>query len=470
MQETATSEAPVSARQNDAAAVVASPRLTGSSVYALTFGCQMNTLDTELALSALATDGAARVEENENADVVMVNTCSVREHAESKAYSFLGTLKKKKRANPSLVIAVVGCMAQKDGELIFRRAPYVDIVAGTKHFTRLNDYVAQVRAGGRRILALDRDEQVRSELRAPSIRDDRFAAYIAVMRGCDHHCTYCVVPNTRGIEDSKPLDDVVREAEILVGDGVTEITLLGQNIDSYGKRLKPRSSLAELIQRVAAVPGLKRLRFITSHPADIKPELIECFRAGAIANLMPYFHFPAQSGSDEILKRMRRGYTQTRYLEIVESVRSVRPDIGIAGDTIVGFCGETDADFEATLELHRKARYQNAFTFTYSERAYTPALQLGLKDDVPLAVKDERLQRLMALQREIQGVNNQALIGRECEVLVESPSKTDASVWYGRSPQNQPVHFKSGRVDLAGRYVSVRITRATDLALYAEPV
>jgi len=441
-----------------------------AGVYSLTFGCQMNALDTELSLSVLADDGITPVQNPQDAAVVLVNTCSIREQAENKAYSFLGTMKKLKRANPELVLAVVGCMAQKDGELIFRRAPYVDIVAGTKHFTRINDYVKDVRAGNRRILALDRDEQVKSELRSPTIRDDAHSAFIAVMRGCDHHCTYCVVPNTRGIEQSKPLADVVKEAEILVGDGVTEITLLGQNIDSYGKRMTPRSSLADLIHAVAAVPGLRRLRFITSHPGDIKPDLMECFRPGVVPNLMPYFHFPAQSGSDEVLKRMRRGYTRERYYEIVDQMREIRPDIGIAGDTIVGFCGESEEDFERTMELHERVRYQQCFMFTYSERAYTPAVQKGIADDVPLEVKQARHQRLLALQLKVQGEENAKKIGNIYEVQVDGPSKNNPEVWAGRSPQNQMVHFKSGRSGLAGQYVQVRIASATDLALYGELV
>lgn len=441
-----------------------------SGVFSLTFGCQMNVLDTELALSALGNDGITPVEDAENASVVVVNTCSIREQAENKAYSFLGRMKRLKRKNPSLVVAVVGCMAQKDGELIFRRAPYVDIVAGTKHFTRLNDYVARVQSGGKRILALDRDEEVRSEIRSPKIRDDQHSAFIAVMRGCDHHCTYCVVPNTRGIEQSKPLEDVVREAEILVGDGVTEITLLGQNIDSYGKRMTPRRSLADLLHAVAAVPGLQRLRFITSHPGDIKPDLMECFRPGVMPKLMPYFHFPAQSGSNGVLKRMRRGYTRERYFEIVDEMRTIRPDIGIAGDTIVGFSGETEEDFELTMDLHRRVRYQQCFMFTYSERAHTPAVMQGIADDVPDDVKHERHQRLLALQRSIQAENNPKRIGEVCEVLVDGPSKTDASVWSGRNPQNQMVHFKSGRIGLEGKYVDVLISSATDLALYGELV
>lgn len=428
----------------------------------------MNELDTELALSTLAGGGARNVDSPTEAGVVIVNTCSIRDHAEHKAYSFLGTMKQAKRENPDLVLAVIGCMAQKDGELIFRRAPYVDIVAGTAHFTRIKDYVDEVRAGGKRILALDRDEKVRSEIRAPQIRPDQHSAYVAVMRGCDHHCTYCVVPNTRGIEASRPLDEIVKEVEILVGDGVSEITLLGQNIDSYGKRLTPRATLADLIHRVAEVAGLRRLRFITSHPADIKPELIDCFRPGRIPNLMPYFHFPAQSGSDEVLKRMRRGYTREKYYEIVDAVREARPDIGIAGDTIVGFCGETEEDFERTLELHSRVRYQQAYTFTYSERAHTPAAKMALADDVPHDVKQERLQRLLALQRSIQEVDNVPRIGSVHEVLVTGISKVNPNAWTGRTPQNQLMHFRSERNDLTGRYLTVRVTRTTDLALYGE--
>lgn len=439
---------------------------TGTA-FVYTIGCQMNELDSELALGALSDSGIAAVSRPADADVLLVNTCSVREKAEEKAYSWLGRMKALKRANPDLIIGVLGCMAQKEGNLIFRRAPYVDIVAGTAHFTRIDDYVRQVRATGKRVLAIGRDEEVQTEKRLKA-RETPQSSYVAVMRGCDHHCTYCVVPNTRGAEQSRELEEIVEECRILVGEGTQEITLLGQNIDSYGKRLKPRRrTLAELLYAVADVPGLRRLRFVTSHPSDLKPELFKAFRD--LPNLMPYLHFPAQSGSDEVLKRMRRGYTHARYMELVAAARDAVPDIGLAGDTIVGFCGETEEDFERTVELHEKTRYQASYIFMYSERDYTPAKDQGLKDDVPLEVKKRRINKLMQLQREWSLAENRRKIGKVYEVFGQGPSKKDPNRQEGRNPQHQVVLAESGR-DLSGQFYKVEITSATDAALYGKLV
>ncbi|MBX3461328.1 MAG: tRNA (N6-isopentenyl adenosine(37)-C2)-methylthiotransferase MiaB [Planctomycetes bacterium] len=439
---------------------------TGTA-FVYTIGCQMNELDSELALGALSDSGITAVSRPADADVLLVNTCSVREKAEEKAYSWLGRMKALKRSNPDLIIGVLGCMAQKEGKLIFRRAPYVDIVAGTAHFTRIDDYVRQVRATGKRVLAIGRDEEVQTEKRLKA-RETPQSSYVAVMRGCDHHCTYCVVPNTRGAEQSRELEEIVEECRILVGEGTQEITLLGQNIDSYGKRLRPRRrTLAELLYAVADVPGLKRLRFVTSHPSDLKPELFQAFRD--LPNLMPYLHFPAQSGSDEVLKRMRRGYTHARYMELVAAAREAVPEIGLAGDTIVGFCGETEEDFERTLELHEKTRYQASYIFMYSERDYTPAKDQGLKDDVPLEVKKRRINKLMQLQREWSLAENQRKIGKVYEVFGEGPSRKDSRKQEGRNPQHQVVLAESGR-DLSGQFYKVEITSATDAALYGKLV
>ncbi|MCB9892863.1 MAG: tRNA (N6-isopentenyl adenosine(37)-C2)-methylthiotransferase MiaB [Planctomycetes bacterium] len=431
--------------------------------FMYTIGCQMNVLDSELALASLQGDGLSVVDNVKDADVLLVNTCSVREKAEEKAYSWLGRMKLLKRENPDIVIGVLGCMAQKEGQLIFRRAPYVDIVAGTAHFTKIDDYVRQVRATGKRILAIGRDEEVETERRLKA-RETRHSAFVAVMRGCDHHCTYCVVPNTRGMETSRPLEEIVEECKILVGEGTQEITLLGQNIDSYGKRLQPRRrTLSELLYAVSDVPGLKRLRFITSHPSDLKPELFAAFRD--LPNLMPYLHFPAQSGSNDVLKRMRRGYTFDRYMELVTAAREAVPDIGLAGDTIVGFCGETEEDFERTVELHEKTRYQNAYIFMYSERDYTPAKDQGLADDVPFEEKKRRVNYLIERQREWSLAENQKHVGKTIEVFGEGPSKRDAARQEGRSPQNQIVIVGSGR-DLTGQFYRAEITSATEAALY----
>ena len=440
-------------------------RTGGAFLY--TIGCQMNELDSELALGTLSADGLRVADNAADADVLLVNTCSVREKAEEKAYSWLGRMKMLKRQRPELIIGVLGCMAQKEGQLIFRRAPYVDIVAGTAHFTRIDEYVRQVRASGQRILAVGRDEEVRTEKRLKA-RELRHSAFVAVMRGCDHHCTYCVVPNTRGMEQSRPLEEIVEECKLLVGEGTQEITLLGQNIDSYGKRLQPRRrTLAELLYAVADIPGVKRLRFVTSHPSDLKPELFQAFKD--LPNLMPYLHFPAQSGSNEVLKRMRRGYTHERYMELVQIARETVPDMGLAGDTIVGFCGETEADFLRTVELHEKTRYQTAYIFMYSERDFTPAKDIGLADDVPFEEKKRRINHLMQLQREWAKAENQKRVGQVVEVFGEGASDKNPGKQTGRNPQHQIVVAESGR-DLQGQFYRVKITHATDAALYGELV
>jgi tRNA-2-methylthio-N6-dimethylallyladenosine synthase len=438
------------------------PQTATSKAFMYTLGCQMNVLDSELALATLAGDGLEVTQQAAGADVLLVNTCSVREKAEEKAYSWLGRMKALKRKNPDIIIGVLGCMAQKDGALIFRRAPYVDIVAGTAHFTKVDEYVRQVRATGKRILAIGRDEEVKTENRL-KLRETRQSAFVSVMRGCDHHCTYCVVPNTRGKENSRELEEIVEECRILVGEGTQEITLLGQNIDSYGKRLTRRRTLAELIYAVADIEGLRRLRFVTSHPSDLKPELFQAFRD--LPNLMPYLHFPAQSGSNEVLKRMRRGYTHERYLELVQAAREAVQDMGLAGDTIVGFCGETDADFERTIELHEKTRYQNAYIFMYSERDYTPAKDNGLADDVPVEVKKQRVNRLLELQRQWSLEENRKRIGQVTEVFGEGASKRNSDRQEGRNPQHQIVIVETPR-DLKGQFYKAEITNVTDAALY----
>ena len=475
------------------------------NAFMLTFGCQMNELDSELALASMAEGGFGATQNAADADVILVNTCSVRDKAEQKAYSFLGRAARLKKHRPGAVIAVLGCMAQKEGELIFKRAPYVDIVAGTRQFTQISELVRRVRENKERVLAIGRDDEVVSAKRY-RLRDVRHSLQVAVMRGCDHHCTFCVVPNTRGVEASKPFEEVVKECEILVGSGAVEITLLGQNIDSYGKRLNPRRTLAELLEAVAKIPGLLRLRFITSHPADLKPELFRAFRD--IPNLMPYLHFPAQSGSDRILRAMRRGYTFDEYLTLVDKAREACPEIGLAGDTIVGFPTESDTDFERTMELHRRAEYQNAFIFTYSHREFTPADKMDLKDDVPDDIKLARCNALLDFQREISAKVLQGYVGKTVKVLGDGPSKmqavnsvserhdeegdrqeagvnrapsvserarsedggaTGAIRQQGRSPQNILVHVDSGR-DLKSKLYDVRITRASSFALYGELV
>jgi tRNA-2-methylthio-N6-dimethylallyladenosine synthase len=428
-------------------------------LFLLSFGCQMNIYDSELVESAFKRAGYARAEHPADADVILVNTCAVREHAEEKVFSHLGQLRKHKERRPDLLLGVTGCMAERMGKEIARRAPHVDLIAGARSFGDILDLAAAAREGARTVVSIGHD-------RAPPARDvtvraDPYRAFVAVSRGCDHHCTFCVVPQTRGPERSRPLNELKAEVEALVQDGVVEVTLLGQNIDSYGKDRPEGEDLHHLLHACHGIEGLKRLRFVTSHPADMEPAIFDDM--AALPKLCGALHIPPQSGSNAVLKRMARGYTRERYIEIVNEFRRRCPDGELAADFIVGFPGETEEDFEETLSLLEEVRFQQSFVFRYSPRPGTPAAR-HFVDDVPQQAKAARNLRLLKAQEAVAEAKHEAMVGRTFEVLVEGPSKKNPAMLTGRTRGNYILHFP-GEASLAGRLVGVTVTDYSPVSL-----
>jgi len=444
-----------------------------NKVFIHAFGCQMNKLDAELALSALRRAGYEEAATPDEADVALYNTCSVRAHAEERVYSNVGKLKSLKRRKPSLIIGILGCMAQKDGEKIFERLPHVDLVCGTREFPRIAELIEEARrlscarrssgsakSRADRVLACSEEAAV-SEAREISVRPNRRRAFLGIMRGCDNYCAYCVVPFVRGPEISRPVAEVVDEAKRLADDGCREITLLGQNVNSYGKSFTPSArALADLLARLDKVAGLARVRFITSHPKDMSREILEAVRD--LPTVCEHLHMPAQSGSDRVLAAMNRRHTARGYRDLVALERELAPGIAIASDFIVGFPGETDAEFDETAALLRDIRFQNSFVFKYSTRPGTAAAKLA--DDVPWEEKRRRNLALLEIQAAVNLEENRKFIGQEAEVLVEGPSRRDASRLTGRLRTNQIVVFE-GPETLAGELVRVRVESATPLTL-----
>ena len=420
-------------------------------LFIKTYGCQMNVYDSERMAEALGGQGYVETKEAGDADMILLNTCHIREKAAEKVYSELGRLKPLKELNPDLKIGVAGCVAQAEGEEIMRRQPAVDLVVGPQSYHRLPAMETRIREG-KSALDTDFPEEDKFEHlnRRPKARRAP-AAFLTVQEGCDKFCAFCVVPYTRGAEVSRPVARVLEEARDLVERGVREVTLLGQNVNAYhGTGPKGDMSLAALIKELAKVDGLERIRYTTSHPNDMDDELIAAH--GEVPELMPYLHLPVQSGSDRILKRMNRSHTAESYLRLLERIREARPDIILSGDFIVGFPEETDADFEATMELVRQVKYGYAYSFKYSTRPGTPAAERAL---VAPEIADARLQDLQALitrhQREIQ----HSMVGREVSVLVERAGR-EAGQMLGKSEYLHSVHIEDARADI-GDIVQVRI-------------
>ncbi|MDR4505905.1 MAG: tRNA (N6-isopentenyl adenosine(37)-C2)-methylthiotransferase MiaB [Candidatus Scalindua sp.] len=442
-----------------------------------TFGCQMNKLDSELVFGSLIREGYTLVTDEESADVILFNTCSVRQKAEDKVYSQLGRLRKWKEERPGLVIGVMGCMAQNEGENILKRMPHVNLICGTRMFSRLPELLDDINESKRHILAIDDDATVNFD-RLVTQRPNRFSAFVSIMRGCDNYCSYCIVPYVRGREFSRPLEEIVTEVKRLVDDGCKEITLLGQNVNSYGKGLESNSTFSSLLRQLDRIAGIERIRFVTSHPKDMSRDILEA--VGELPTVCENLHMPAQSGSDRILERMRRRYTSAHYRRLVEMARSLVPDITIAGDFIVGFSGENDDDFLDTVNLMREIRYQNCFIFKYSPRTGTDAEKFT--DDVEEETKKRRNHTLLEIQKEISTQENRERIGKSVEILVEGLSRTNKSKLTGRTRENQIVVFglserllpaqspadsrNGGLSPYIGKLVNVNIEDATDLTLY----
>ncbi len=422
-------------------------------VYIETFGCQMNEHDSARMFAMLEHAGYYKTDAPERSDLIVINTCSIRDKAEHKVYSTLGRFRLLKGQRRSLVIAVSGCMAQQLGARIFKRAPFVDVVLGTHNIHKLKALIDERIESGHKVAAIDfNDEAISDELALPPDGLNNHKASVAIMRGCDNFCSYCVVPYTRGAEISRPLDDVMREVQALAGRGVKEIMLLGQNVNSYGTNQAGAPGFVELLRKTAAVAGIERVRFMTSHPKDISPALIGLFNEEP--KLCRHLHLPVQSGSNEVLRRMRRVYTREDYLSKVMAIKRLYPDMAITTDIIVGFPGETDADFQDTMELLRTVRFDNIFSFMYSPRSGTDAMSLD--GHLPRDVRHARLRLLQEEQKAISIEANRAMIGTVFEVMIDGIGR-DKDM-QGRSRCNRLVHFPASKD--VGATVDIIITAA----------
>jgi tRNA-2-methylthio-N6-dimethylallyladenosine synthase len=453
-------------------------------LYIETVGCQMNMLDSELVVASLRKQGYELVATPREADTILFNTCSVRQHAEDKIYSALGRIKHAKADNPRKIIGVLGCMAQKDQRLIFERAPYVDLVVGPGQLHQIPTLLSEIAAGsGQRIeVSLDRAAGSRGEversfesydpLRDQQMRPSPYQAFVRIMIGCDKFCTYCIVPKVRGPEQSRAAAEIEAEARRLADEGCREITLLGQTVNSYRHMAGDKTwRLSDLLARLAMIDGLDRIKFVTNFPKDMTDDLLEAVRD--LPKCSHYLHVPAQSGSNTVLKRMKRGYTVEEYREMLSRIHDIVPDAAVTSDFIVGFCGETEADFQATVELLREGRFKNSFIFKYSERPGTKGADL-YADDVPEDVKRRRNNELLAIQSEISEADNQAFLGREVEILVEGPSKMNRAEegtlqLTGRTNCDRIVVF-DGPSRLIGQFLPVVIYDANAFTLFGSVV
>ena len=427
------------------------------------YGCQMNISDAERMEGQLKTIGYERVEEMEGADLILLNTCCVRETAEDKVYGKIGEIKHIKRANPELIFGITGCMAQKESDGLIKRAPHIDFVLGTNKVHELTHVVQEIERERGHIVDTQLGE---TELPddVPVARGGKFSAWVPIMYGCNNFCTYCIVPYVRGRERSRLPEDVVAEVREAVAQGYKEVTLLGQNVNSYGKDHK-QADFADLLKMVDEVPGIERVRFMTSHPKDLSDKVIATIRDGA--HICEHIHLPVQYGSNKLLKAMNRVYTVESYKDLVRRIRQEIPDASLTTDLIVGFPGETDEDFAEMLAFLREIRYDSAYTFIYSKRSGTPAATM--ENQVDDKIKHQRLEKLMALQNEISLEINQGLQDKVLEVMVEGQSKNDADTWTGRTRTNKIVLFAHGD-EQEGDFINVKITQPQTWVLKGERV
>jgi tRNA-2-methylthio-N6-dimethylallyladenosine synthase len=434
-------------------------------LFIKTFGCQMNEYDSGKMADVLRrAHGMESTDDPAAADVILFNTCSVREKAQEKVFADLGRARPYKEARPGVIIGVGGCVASQEGADIVERAPFVDVVFGPQTLHRLPQLIDARRATGRPQVDISFPEIEKFDSLPPS-RVEGASAFVSVMEGCSKYCAFCVVPYTRGEEVSRPFEDVLTEAAELAQQGVRELTLLGQNVNAYRGTAADggAADLALLLEYVAAIPGIERIRYTTSHPKEFTQRLIEAH--AAIPQLVPHVHLPVQAGSDRVLAAMKRGYTALEYKSIVRRLRALRPDISISSDFIVGFPGETDADFDSTMKLVEEVGFDASFSFVYSKRPGTPAADLP--DDTPHEVKRARLQRLQARIEEQTRTRSLAMVGRRHRVLVEGPSRKSPAELCGRTANNRVVNFP-GPNDLAGRFADVIVTAALPHSLRGE--
>ncbi len=435
-------------------------------LYIRTFGCQMNEYDSDKMADVLAAaDGLALTSRPEDADVILFNTCSVREKAQERVFHDLGRVRALKAERPDLIIGVGGCVASQEGAAIVKRAPYVDVVFGPQTLHRLPQLIAERRATGRSQVDISFPEIEKFD-HLPPPRVEAAAAFVSIMEGCSKYCTFCVVPYTRGEEVSRPFDDVLTEIADLADQGVVEITLLGQNVNAYRGRMTGSGGIADfatLLEYVAEIPGIERIRYTTSHPKEMTARLIAVY--GKVDKLVSHLHLPVQSGSDRVLAAMKRGYTALEYKSIVRRLRAERSDLALTSDFIVGFPGETDADFALTMKLIDDVGFDGAFSFTYSPRPGTPAAELD--DQVPAATKQARLERLQAALDAQYRAGSDAMVGTRQRVLVTGRAVRDARELSARTGNNRVVNF-AGDCALVGTYADVTITAALPHSLRGE--
>jgi tRNA-2-methylthio-N6-dimethylallyladenosine synthase len=433
------------------------------SFHIVTYGCQMNKHDSEKIAGLLAAKGFKMAASKEEADIIVYNTCTVRQHAEDRLLGNVASLKALKRKKPEVIIAIGGCLAQQEQEKIFKKLPHVDIVFGTKSISYLPELIKRVSTGDQHICLADMDGSAINNL--PRLRQEKHHGWVSITIGCNNFCSYCIVPYVRGEETSRRMEEIVEEVKRLVADGVIEVTLLGQNVNSYGTDLYGKSQFANLLEKLNEIEDLQRIRFTTSHPKDLSVEIIravaECER------VCEHIHLPVQAGSTRVLKAMNRKYTKEQYLELIEQLYEGIPGVSITTDIMVGFPGETEEDFEDTLEVVRKARFDSAFTFIYSPRKGTLAAKMS--NQIPHEVKIERFNRLVKLQNSITLEKNQALVGRTVEVLVEGRSKKDKNMLTGRTRTNKVVNFPY-QPGLLHLIVKTRIKKAHTWSLTGELV
>lgn len=430
-------------------------------VFLGVYGCQMNISDGERMAGQLRGMGYERTDEMEEADLILLNTCCVRETAEDKIYGKIGEIKHIKERKPGLIFGITGCMAQKEGEKLIHRAPYIDFVLGTNKVQELAGVVAEAMAERGHVVDVSFSETELPE-GMPVARSGTLCAWVPVMYGCNNFCTYCIVPYVRGRERSRMPEDVVKEVREAAARGYREVTLLGQNVNSYGKD-HGRGDFADLLKMVDEVPGIRRVRFMTSHPKDLSDRVIEAIRGGE--HICEHIHLPVQHGTDRMLKAMNRVYTVSMYRDLVRRIREALPESSITTDIIVGFPGETEEDFSELLEFLREIRFDSAYTFLYSKRSGTPAA--AMENQVAEDCKKRRLTALMEVQNSISREINEAFLGKTVEVMVEGPSKNDGGTWTGRTRTNKIVLWEHGK-EAPGDFAEVRITTPQTWVLKGE--
>lgn len=450
-------------------------------VFLKTYGCQMNERDSQQVARMLVERGYEMTEQEKEADVVLLNTCSVRDMAEQKALGKMGLLGRLRANKPEMVFGFLGCMAQSRGQELVKDIGHVDLVVGTQKFHRVAEYVDEIVQRKRvlrdrlmdderfSIVDVDEEEGSQETIREHMLEERQATAFVSIMQGCNMHCTFCIVPSTRGSERSRRIEEIVREVEGLVAKGVREVTLLGQIVNLFGRhefeKRDGKSPFVQLLEAVHAVPGLERLRFTSPHPVGFRDDLVRAF--AELPRLMPHAHLPMQSGSDRILKAMHRAYTSEKYFALTEKLRAARPDIAITTDIIVGFPGETDEDYAATRAMVERVSFDNAFIFRYSQRRDTPAAAMG--GQLEESVKEERNQDLLRVCDTLAKAKGDAMVGKRVQILCEGVSKTNADRLMGRTPGNKVVIFEGDPQRHIGEVFDVNITRSTGFSLYGDP-